>query len=329
MTDLSFLYTKIQKGPMFHAFDEQERNTILNALKSMDGLVLSFDTFFEDFKYLQIWGRCAKTLVTVRPGETVFTALEQRFDDSNQQVNHCIVQAAPSEFTTVPGSITDRVDLGYRQLFLYVMRHHREMIPGSTKMERRGRKKTAEGIHIPEEVDKLAWYRFAALADQLGFTSVAIASLKSMNEATTEVPSKQAKPSFVTAGSGESEERRSGRPYDRAYKQSQSSLFLNNVHNTDQSQGCGITTFFVRRSIYLAFLGHLLFGGPTAASMPVTEEWALQHTRDRSTSEPDPGWGETFPGGGGHSARGSPRRDNARRHPRRPFHIAVIPSRVF
>ena len=188
-----------------------------------------------DFKYLQIWGRCAKTLVKVRPGETVFMALKQRFDDSNQQVDHCVVQAAPSEFTTVPGSITDRVDLGYRQLFLYVMRHHREMIPGSTKMERRGRKKTAEGIHIPEEVDKLAWYRFAALADQLGFTSVAIASLKSMNEATTEVPSKQAKPSFITAGSGESEERRSGRPYDRAYKQSQSSLFLNNVHSTDQS----------------------------------------------------------------------------------------------
>ena len=113
------------------------------------------------------------------------------------------------------------------------MRYHREMIPGSTKLERRGKKKTAEGIHIPEEVDKLAWYKFAALSDQLGFTSIAIASLKYINEATTEVPSKQAKPSFVIAGSGKSEERRSGRLYDRAYKQSQSSLFLNNIYNTN------------------------------------------------------------------------------------------------
>jgi len=295
VTDLAFLYSKVQKGAMFHAFDEQERNTILHALQSFDGLVPSFDTFFEDFKYLQIWGQCAKTLVKVRPGGTVFRALEQSFDDSHQQVDRCIVQVAPSDFTTVPGSITDRVNLGYRQLFLYVMRHHREMIPGSTKMERRGRKKTSEGIRIPEEVDKLAWYRFASLADQLGFTSVSIASLKSMDEATAEVPSKQAKPSFVSVGSGESPERRSGRPYDRAYKQSQKSLFLDEVHTTDQSQGCGITPFFVRRSIYLAFLGHLPFESPTAASMPVTEERVPHHTRDQPTFEPDPGQGETVP----------------------------------
>ncbi len=297
ITDLAFLYSKVQKGAMFYAFDEQERNTILHALQSVDGLVPSFDTFFEDFKYLQIWGQCAKTLVRVRPSGTVFMALEQGFDDSNQQVDHCIVQSAQSEFTTVPGGITDRVDLGYRQLFLYVMRHHREMIPESTKMERKGRKKTSEGIHTPEEVDKLAWYRFAVLADQLGFSSVAIASLKSMNEATTKAPSKQAKPSFVTVGSGESEERRSGRPYDRAYEQSQKSLFLNEVHTTDQSQGSGITPFFVRRSIYLAFLGYLPFESPTAASMPVTEESPRQQTCDQSAMEPEPGRGETVPAG--------------------------------
>lgn len=151
------------------------------------------------------------------------------------------------------------------------------MIPGSTKLERRERKKTAEGIYIPEEVDKLAWYRFAALADQLGFTSMAIASLKPMDEATTEVPSNQAKPSFVTAGSGESEERRSGRPYDRAYKQSQSSLFLNNVHSTDQSQGCGITPFFARRSIYLAFLGSV-----TRTPCIGTKRWPRPRPRSQS-----------------------------------------------
>lgn len=295
VTDLAFLYSKVQKGAMFHAFDEQERNTILHALQSLDGLVPSFDTFFEDFKYLQIWGQCAKTLVKVRPGGTVFTALEQSFDDSHQQVDRCIVQVAPGDFTTVPGSITDRVNLGYRQLFLYVMRHHREMIPGSTKMERRGRKKTSEGIRPPEEVDKLVWYRFAALADQLGFTSVSIASLKSMNEATPEVPSKQAKPSSVFAGPGESPERRSGRPYDRAYQESQMGLFLDEVHTTDQSQGCGITPFFVRRSIYLAFLGHLPFESRTAASMPVTEERASQHTHDQSSVGPDSGQEETVP----------------------------------
>ena len=165
ITDLAFLYTKIQKGAIFYAFDKQERNTILYALKSVDRLVLLFDTFFEDFKYLRIWGQYAKTLVEVRPGRTVVITLEQSFDDSYQLADYYIVQIAPSNFTTVPGSITDRVDLGYQQLFLYIIRYYREMIPGSTKIERQGRKKIAEGIYIPEEVDKLAWYRFAALAD--------------------------------------------------------------------------------------------------------------------------------------------------------------------
>lgn len=290
VTDLAFLHSKVQRGAMFHAFDEQERNTILHVLQSIDGLVPSFDTFFEDFKYLQIWGQCAKTLVKVRPSGTVFTALEQSFDDSHQQVDRCIVQVAPSDFTIVPGGIIDRVNLGYRQLFLYVMRHHREMIPGSTKLERRGRKKTSEGIRIPEEVDKLTWYRFASLADQLGFTSVSIASLKSMNEATSEVPSEQAKPSFVSIGSGESPERRSGRPYDQAYWQSQRSLFLDAVHTTDQRQGCGITPFFVRRSIYLAFLGRL-----PSESLAAAPERAPHKTGAQSTFEPDPGQGETIP----------------------------------
>ena len=54
INDLVFLYSKIQKGAIFHDFNERERNTILDALKLFDGLVPSFYTFFEDFKYLRI-----------------------------------------------------------------------------------------------------------------------------------------------------------------------------------------------------------------------------------------------------------------------------------
>ena len=165
--------------------------------------------FFEDFGYLQIWGQCAKRLVKVLPGEMVFKALEQRFDASSQKVDRCIVQAAPDDFASGSRTITDRVDLGYRQLLLYVLRHHREMIPGSTMMDRLGRKKTAGGIHIPDEVDSLSGYRLAVLAHQLRFTSMSITSLKSINKATTDVPSEQAKPSSVTIESSQAEQRRS------------------------------------------------------------------------------------------------------------------------
>ena len=54
MTGFAFIYTKFQKGVLLRAADEQERNTILTALKYMGGLVPSIDMFFEDFKYLRI-----------------------------------------------------------------------------------------------------------------------------------------------------------------------------------------------------------------------------------------------------------------------------------
>ena len=126
-----------------------------------------------------------------------------------------------------------------------------------------------EGIHIPEQVDKLAWCRFAALADRLGFAFAEIALLTSA----VEVPSERTKPSFHTSESGESDERRSGRPFDQAYEQSQDGLFLRDVHSTDKSQGRGITPFFVRRSMYLAFLGHLPLTRQNAPQAPPTKQW--------------------------------------------------------
>ena len=296
INDLAFLYDKIGKGAMFHAFNEPERITILDTLKSFDGLVPSFSTFFDDFKCLAIWGQCAKILKRVNPepespGRTVFTALEQAFDETNQHTDRCVIQTAESVFTTIPGTVTDRVERGYRQLFLYVMRHHREMMPGSTRMELKGKKKLMKGIHIPEAPDKAAWYRFAALADRLGFVSTEITSLKSWNTADIDVPSERAQPSFVTVESGELDKRRSGRPFDLAYEQSRHALFLDVVHSVNKSRGRGITPFFVRRSIYLAFLGHLSFPDQTAPRVPPT--WAMeehpQEIYDESMSEQDAG----------------------------------------
>ncbi|KAL9102110.1 MAG: hypothetical protein Q9163_002694, partial [Psora crenata] len=211
-------------------------------------------------------GQCTKILKRVNPdpegpGRTVFTALEQAFDKTNQYTDRYVVQTAESVFTTIPGTVTDRIERGYRQLFLYVMRYYREMIPGSTRMELKGKKKLIKGIHIPEAPDKAVWYRFVALADRLGFVSIEIASLKCWDAADIDVPSEYAPPPFVTVESGELDKRRSGRPFDLAYKQSRYALFLDDVHRVDMSRGRRITPFFVRRSIYLAFLGHLSFPG--------------------------------------------------------------------
>lgn len=297
--DFTYLYDKIGKGAIFHAFGESERVKILTSLKSFDGLVPSFSTFLDNFKCLAIWAQCAKILQRVNPdprgpGRTVFTALERAFNDTNQDPDHCIVQTAESIFTTVPGTITDHLEWGYRQFFLYVMRHYREMMPGSIKMELKGKKKVIRGIHIPEAPDKALWCRFIALADRLGFASAEITSLKGCDQSDIDISSECAQPSLVTAEAGELDNRRSGRPLDLAYEQSRNALFLDGVHNTDRSRGRGITPFFMRRSTYLAFLGHLSLPGraaPRRAPSGAVDEYA----HDESMSE-ETGQGGEVPG---------------------------------
>ena len=101
-----------------------------------------------------------------------------------------------------------------------------------------------------------------------------------MDSNTVEVRSEQSKLSFVTAGPSESLKRRSRRLYNLAYEQSQGYLFLDDVHSIDKSQGCGITPFFVRRSVYLAFFGHLPFHGQSTVPNPPAgaADWPQQET---------------------------------------------------
>ena len=46
------------------------------------------------------------------------------------------------------------------------------------------------------------------------------------------------------------------------YTKDSESLFINHLHNVDEEQGEGLTSFFVRKSIYLAF-----FGKPSSLSL--------------------------------------------------------------
>ena len=73
--DLAYLYGKMQKEA-FYSFSEQEHNTFVHALRSVDSLVPSFNSFFEDFKGLRVWGQCAKILKRVPPHGKISTALE-------------------------------------------------------------------------------------------------------------------------------------------------------------------------------------------------------------------------------------------------------------
>ena len=45
----------------------------------------------------------------------------------NQEASQVTVQVAEASFISKPGGLTERIDLGYRQLYAFAMRHSLEM----------------------------------------------------------------------------------------------------------------------------------------------------------------------------------------------------------
>ena len=95
---------------------------------------------------------------------------------------------------------------------------------------------------------------FANLANQLDFESPKIIALKQCLKSTiARARSKRSKPLLVTNGASEIKKRRCGLPRVEDYVEDGEFLFVNHLHNEEEKQGEGITSFFVWKSVYFAF----------------------------------------------------------------------------
>ncbi len=104
--------------------------------------------------------------------------------------------------------------------------------------------------------DRTVLREFADLAERLGFESPEITALKECPRARdARNPSENSKPLLVTDGAGVKKKRRCGLPSVEEYVEDSESLFINHLHDVDEEQGEGITSFFIRKSIYFAFFG--------------------------------------------------------------------------
>ena len=233
----------------------------------MDDLIPSLDALFENLKYLKVLADCMTRLISPLPGDTVSTALFKAFSDTNQRPDRAIIQVSESSFSSSPASLADRADLGVRQLFAYAMRHYLQMPRDIKGKELLARHTT--------NVDRPVLREFADLAERLGFESPEITTLKEnpqMRDARNS--SETSKPLLITDGAGVKKKRRCGLPSVEEYTKDSESLFINHLHSVDDEQGEGLTSFFVRKSIYSAF-----FGKPSSLSL---EEL---HPKDDSTEQ--------------------------------------------
>ncbi|OCK76193.1 hypothetical protein K432DRAFT_463895, partial [Lepidopterella palustris CBS 459.81] len=254
--DLRFLKNLFDEGVLFSAItNEHQRSHIWRNLTSTWGLIPTLHSFFEDVKYLEPLTKVMKRLLEdpSRGGSfkgTIDTALSNCFSGKNQTEGVLQLQRSDTKFTAISGNAADQVRFGSLMLWLYSMRHWPQMIGECPRAEKGAKRLT------PTESDEATWYVFAVLALQLGYDS------NKIRELTAKKPTKrfqpviadpEARPLFTTSDPGESLQRRCGRVYQNAYAADRQFLFLDILYNHDRSIGRGISSFYVRQSVWFAF----------------------------------------------------------------------------
>ncbi|KAH8701384.1 hypothetical protein GQ44DRAFT_778714 [Phaeosphaeriaceae sp. PMI808] len=130
-SDRLSIYGQLRAGKIFGAFTDREREAIWTDILSetTNRLIPSLSSFFADVNYLKGPADCVKALVELWPDETVSSALERIFSDANQETDQCIIQQSDSNFISIPGNKSDRLELGVLQIWIGAMRDYLEMLP--------------------------------------------------------------------------------------------------------------------------------------------------------------------------------------------------------
>ncbi|CAN9192860.1 unnamed protein product [Alternaria alternata] len=285
--DKTKLYKMIQKGLIFPAFTLSEREAIWQEVLavSASSLIPSLSTFFADLNYLHGPAECIKKLVDPRDKKAKPRTLRDHFTDVGQNTETCLIQVSDSGFVSIPGDTADRLDLGYRQVWLCAMRHY-PGIPPKRKQAVTGRLADAAVSD-----DQTALSELGTLAHRLGFKSNQIRDLVEQpvdraiarsallrardpelfryNDADFERHVDAIVGFFgtatpITAEHAEATPRisysdrpphRCGKPRQEDHAAEGPSLFVRELHEDGGERLVGITPFFIRRSVYWAFFG--------------------------------------------------------------------------
>ncbi|OCK73850.1 hypothetical protein K432DRAFT_311912, partial [Lepidopterella palustris CBS 459.81] len=167
-----YLRALFEEGLLFKAItDKESRENIWRNLTTIQGLIPTLHTFFEDVKYLGPPAKVMKGLLGEAFQGTVDAALENCFSGINQTEGHFRLQRSENKLLWVQGSVADQVQFGNLTLWLFAMRYCFEMA-GECPRKDRGSKKP-----VAKEPNDALWYSLALLALELGYDSDRIREL--------------------------------------------------------------------------------------------------------------------------------------------------------
>ncbi|KAB8069052.1 hypothetical protein BDV29DRAFT_195186 [Aspergillus leporis] len=161
----------VLSGAVFSNFTKSERVSIWKRLKKKKDIVPSLYSFFQNLWYLESCANCIKRLVVpTKTHSTVRSAVLNSFRRANVISAGCPIQTSETAYRRLSDSLINPAKLGYRQLWLYAMRHY-------PKVAKEPEKDDPVAKASREKTDKTVLYDMAVLAQRLGFASPQITEL--------------------------------------------------------------------------------------------------------------------------------------------------------
>ena len=285
LEDRRFLEPHMKDGRIFSwVKDYSKRQQIWNNVLSIPYLIPSNTTLSKDLQFLRPLANSISNLVEEPKPRTIRQRLRACFAVALQESNQVRIQVNEMEYRVEIGTLDVQQNSGILQLWLLAARYFSSP-----------RKEGQSVGDQPENATPSLWHQLAVLASNLGFDNEKIRGLlsrepdaeiartalltarsselfeygqaqfdgfvsqigKMFAQAQRRRPNVDAEQFFKDAD-GERRSRRSGRPFENAYRHDRHYLFLDSFKWDDQQEGENISSLFVRLSVFRAFWGDLI-----------------------------------------------------------------------
>ena len=167
---------KILGGEIFSKFSRSERAAIWEKIRThemCDGIIPSLYIFFRDISYLELCANAVKRLVVLNKQQlTMRSALVYSFRSCRSN-GFCLIQTSETSFRRLSGSRDERISSGYRQIWMYAMRHY----PDMAKDLQCGPKANPTRAKARARADESVIHGIATLAKKLGFCTPLIKAI--------------------------------------------------------------------------------------------------------------------------------------------------------
>jgi hypothetical protein len=238
--------------------DDSSRAQLLDCILFQKHLIPSLRTFFEDQKYLEPCSMILKSLLDDTEKRPLWRAFGANYwAPNNTQLQYSEGTCSMVDLQLPP---SDQEEMGkrlaYLQLWLFSMRHFPELTDFKPRIQSR------KNERIRRTYSAVRLQQLGCLAVKLGFrTRKALDLAMRVAEWSEDIVQEMQQPLTLetstlkfTSTRRLPRERRNGRPYDQDHDLDQASLFPF-VFYQNIEPGKDITSLFVKRNIFQAFLG--------------------------------------------------------------------------